>query len=153
MPNLYQVLIKPLLTQSDDRGYFRELLRDDDHLLSHFGQTSVTKTYPGIIKAFHWHEKQDDLWYVADGMARVVLFDRRPTSPTCGQTQVIYAGENNPMLIYIPCGIAHGYQVLGNKPVLLFYHVTQAYDPLDPDELRLAYNDSEIGFDWSIKNR
>jgi dTDP-4-dehydrorhamnose 3,5-epimerase len=106
-----------------------------------------------VIKAFHWHQRQDDLWYVAAGMARVVLFDRRPGSPTGGRTQVVYAGEDNPVLILIPAGIAHGYQVLGDRPVLLFYTVTQCYDPADPDEERIPYDDPVIGFDWSINFR
>jgi dTDP-4-dehydrorhamnose 3,5-epimerase len=153
MGKIHDVVIKPLVTHSDDRGYFREILRDDDNLLRRFGQTAMTKTYPGVIKAFHWHQDQDDLWYVMDGMARVVLYDRRPDSPTCGQTQVIYAGHDNPVLIFIPTGLAHGYQVLGNEPVILFYHVTKSYDPKSPDEMRSPFDDPEIGFDWSIQNR
>jgi dTDP-4-dehydrorhamnose 3,5-epimerase len=153
MGNIHDVVVKPLTTHSDDRGFFREILRDDDGLMERFGQTAITKTYPGVIKAFHWHQKQDDLWYVADGMARVVLYDRRPESPTCGQTMTIYAGEDNAVLILIPKGIAHGYQVIGNKPVMLFYHVTKSYDPKDPDELRIDFDDPEISYDWSIKNR
>jgi dTDP-4-dehydrorhamnose 3,5-epimerase len=153
MGKIHDVVIKTLITYSDDRGYFREVLRDDDNLLKRFGQTSFTKTYPGVIKAFHWHNNQDDLWYVADGMVRVVLYDRRPHSPTYRQTQVVYAGEDNPMLILIPTGIAHGYQVLGTKPVLLFYHTTSSYDPANPDEERIPFDDSEIGFDWSVQNR
>lgn len=153
MGKIHDVIIKPLVTHSDDRGYFREILRDDDALLKRFGQTAITRTYPGVIKAFHWHRDQDDLWYVADGMARIVLYDRRPESPTCGQTQVIYAGEDNPVLILIPTGLAHGYQVIGHKPVLLFYHVTKSYDPAHPDEQRIPFDDPEINFDWSIRNR
>jgi dTDP-4-dehydrorhamnose 3,5-epimerase len=153
MGKIHDVVVKKLVTHSDDRGYFREVLRDDDHLLRNFGQTSVTKTYPGVIKAFHWHEDQDDIWYVADGMARVVLYDRRPESPTYKQTQVIYAGEDNPVSILIPTRLAHGYQVLGNKPVILFYHVTKSYNPSAPDEHRIPFDDPEIGFNWSIVNR
>ncbi len=153
MGKIHDVVIKKLVTHADDRGYFREVLRDDDNLLKRFGQTSITRTYPGVIKAFHWHNEQDDLWYVVDGMARVVLYDRRPDSPTRGETQVIYAGEDNPVLIVIPIGIAHGYQVLGNKPVILFYHTTMSYDPAHPDEERIPFDDPEIGFDWSIQNR
>jgi len=153
MPPIHDVVIKKLITHSDDRGYFREVLREDDNLLTHFGQTSITKTYPGVIKAFHWHNQQDDIWYVASGMARIVLYDRRPASPTYKVTQVIYAGDDNPVSVLIPIGIAHGYQVLGNQPVILFYHVTKAYDPKNPDEERIDWDDPEIGFDWSIKNR
>ncbi|MBN1318266.1 MAG: dTDP-4-dehydrorhamnose 3,5-epimerase family protein [Anaerolineales bacterium] len=153
MGKIRDVVIKKMVTHSDDRGYFREILRDDDNLLDRFGQTSVTKTYPGVIKAFHWHKNQDDIWYVADGMARIVLYDTRKDSPTWSQTQVIYAGEDNPLIVLIPKGVAHGYQVLGNKPVILFYHVTKSYDPKKPDEERIPWDDPDIGFDWSIKNR
>lgn len=155
MPNgkIHDVVVKRLVTNSDDRGYFRELLRDDDNLLRRFGQTAVTKTYPGVIKAFHWHQDQDDIWYVCDGMARVVLYDQRADSPTFGLTQVVYAGEDNAVCILIPSGIAHGYQVLGTKPVILFYHVTKSYNPAAPDEQRIPFDDKTINFDWSIQNR
>lgn len=153
MPAIHDVVIKKLVTHADDRGYFREVLRDDDQLLTRFGQTAVTKSYPGVIKAFHWHQAQDDLWYFVSGMARVVLYDRRPASPTHGVTQVIYAGEDNPVLILIPAGLAHGYQVLGPQPAFLFYHVTQSYNPAHPDEQRIPFDDPRIGFDWSIQKR
>jgi dTDP-4-dehydrorhamnose 3,5-epimerase len=153
MPPIHDVVIKKLITHADDRGYFREVLREDDQLLKRFGQTAVTKSYPGVIKAFHWHHHQDDLWYIVSGMARIVLYDRRLDSPTFGVTQVIYAGDDNPVLVLIPAGLAHGYQVLGHQPVILFYHVTQPYDPANPDEQRIAFDDPRIGFDWSIQNR
>lgn len=57
------VQVKKLIRHCDDRGYFMEILRDDDNLLSRFGQASMSKTYPGVIKAFHYHEQQDDLWF------------------------------------------------------------------------------------------
>ena len=147
------VKIKKLVKHCDDRGYFMEILRDDDDLLERFGQTSFTVTYPSIIKAFHWHKKQTDLWFVASGMAQVVLHDMREDSPTFGKTQVIYAGEDHPQLILIPPGVAHGYRVLGTKPVHLFYHTTESYVAEKPDEERVPFDDPAIGFDWNTKNR
>lgn len=147
------VTVKKLITHPDDRGYFREILRDDDALLSRFGQVSVTTTYPGVIKAFHYHERQDDLWYVVSGMAQVVLHDLRKTSPTNGVTEVLYAGDQNPILIKIPTGVAHGYRVLGPHPVVLAYVTTESYDPSKPDEKRIPFDDPSIGFDWTTKNR
>src|SRR5690554_151453 len=134
MGKIHDVVIKKLVTHPDDRGYFREVVRDDDNLLRRFGQSAVTKSYPGVIKAFHWHKDQDDVWYVVSGMARVVLYDRRPDSPTCGVTEVVFAGDDNPVAVLIPAGVAHGYQVLGDQPVILFYHVTKSYNPANPDE-------------------
>jgi dTDP-4-dehydrorhamnose 3,5-epimerase len=143
------VIVKDLLRHCDERGYLLEVLRDDDGLLERFGQTTYTMTYPGVIKAFHWHSIQYDLWYVAQGEARVVLHDLRDKSPTYGATQVVYAGEHSPRLIVIPPRVAHGYQVLGDKPMGLFYHTTRSYDPAEPDEERIPYNDPSIGFDWN----
>lgn len=147
------VRVLPLTTHADDRGYFCELFRNDVLTGVTIAQTSVTETYPGVIKAFHWHKKQDDVWYVAAGMAQVVLYDRRQDSPTHGQTLVLYAGDQNAVLIYIPKGVAHGYRVLGRRPVLLVYHTTEAYDANAPDEQRIPFDDPAIGFDWQTKNR
>ena len=104
-----------------------------------------------LIKAFHWHKKQTDVWFPLKGNMQIVLYDMRDDSPTHGQTQVIYAGENNPMLILIPPQIAHGYRVLGNIPATLFYHTSEAYDAQNPDEERIPWNDPKINFDWSTK--
>ena len=153
MPELEEALIdgvsiKPLVRHADERGYFLEVLRDDDELLERFGQTSYTLTYPGVIKAFHWHEKQYDLWFICRGEARVVLYDMRPESPTFHKLQQVFAGEREPQLIVIPPGVAHGYQVLGNEPVCLFYHTTESYDREHPDEGRTPHDDPDISFPW-----
>lgn len=139
-PDLNQPDVKP--------GFLMEVLRSDEGLLEKFGQTTFTVAYKGTIKAFHWHKKQDDLWFVATGKAGVVLYDLRKDSPTYGQTQVIYAGKDDYKLILIPKGVVHGYKVLSDEPVLLFYHTTEPYNRENPDEERIAYDDPKIGFDW-----
>lgn len=148
------VKINKITTYAHDRGNFREILRNDDKLLKKFGQASLTVTYPGIIKAFHWHKKQDDLWYAISGNARVVLYDLRKESKTYRQTMQLCIGDQaEPILIVIPKGVAHGYQVLGNKPFTLIYFTTESYNAKKPDELRIPFDDSEINFDWTIKNQ
>ena len=147
------VQVKKLIKHVDDRGFFMEILRDDDNLLKRFGQASMSMTYPGVIKAFHYHKKQDDLWFFPSGNAQVVLYDMREDSPTKGETNVFYMGENNPILLYIPIGVAHGYRVLGNTPATIVYFTTESYDPKCPDELRIAWDDPSIGFEWSTQNR
>ncbi len=110
------VELKPLRIFPDDRGFFMETLRQDDPFFRGFGQSAVTVSYPGVIKAFHWHENQDDYWVVVRGMAQVVLHDLREDSPTRGETQVFYLGEQNMQCLMIPRGVAHGYRVLGTDP-------------------------------------
>jgi len=132
-------------------GFLVEVLRQDDKLLQKFGQTTFTVAYQGTIKGFHFHHKQDDLWFVATGKAKIVLYDLRKNSLTFKKTQVILAGENNYKLVLIPKGIAHGYQVLSKEPVLLFYHTTETYNSKKPDEERISWDSPEIGFNWEKK--
>lgn len=148
------VKIKRIVKHCDDRGFFAELVRDDEpELLGKFGQASWSMTYPGVVKAFHYHEKQDDLWFFPSGNAQVVLYDLREGSPTKGMTDVYYLGENNPILLFIPRGVAHGYRVLGEKPAVIIYFTTESYNRESPDEKRIPWDDPEINFDWETKNR
>ena len=144
---------KNLVLHSDDRGFFMELLREDDSLYGRFGQASLSMSYPGVIKAFHYHKLQDDIWFFPSGHAQVVLHDMRPESPTYRQTDVYYMGENNRYLLFIPRGVAHGYRVLGNQPATILYFTNMAYDAKQPDEYRIDWNDPSIGFDWQTKHR
>ncbi|MBL3645664.1 MULTISPECIES: dTDP-4-dehydrorhamnose 3,5-epimerase family protein [Peribacillus] len=148
------VKVKKLVKHCDDRGFFAELVRDDEpELLSRFGQASCSMSYPGVIKAFHYHEKQDDLWFFPSGNAQVVLFDLREGSSTKGETDVYYMGEENPIMLLIPKGVAHGYRVLGQKPATILYFTTESYNPINPDEKRIDWDDSEIGFSWETENK
>ena len=147
------VVLKPLTVWCDDRGYLMEVLRADDPFFRGFGQTTYTVAYPGTIKAFHWHRLQDDLWFMLGGMAQVVLHDLREESPTYRTTEVHYLGEQHHALLVIPPGVAHGYRVLGSEPCRLLYHTTRPYNPGEPDEERLAFDDPSIGFDWRTQMR
>jgi dTDP-4-dehydrorhamnose 3,5-epimerase len=146
------VKIKNLVKHFDDRGWFSEIARDDEKTLTRFGQASITTTYPGVIKAFHWHRYQDDLWFVVKGSAQVVLYDRRPRSKTKSETNVFYLSEDNPITVLIPKGVAHGYRVLGEESVVLVYFTTKSYNAKNPDEQRISFDDEIINFDWQTKN-
>lgn len=147
------VVTKKLIKHVDDRGFFMEILRDDDKLLKRFGQASLSISYPDVIKAFHYHKLQDDLWFFPSGNAQVVLYDLREGSPSKGETNVFYMGENNPILLVIPKGVAHGYRVLGQKPATIVYFTTESYDRNNPDEYRISWDDPMINFDWETKHR
>lgn len=147
------VKTKKLNVFTDDRGFLMEVVKVGDEIFKDIKQTTYTEVYPGVIKAFHWHKKQTDIWFFASGMAQVVLYDFRKASPTYKETQIFYMGEKNPLVLFIPPGVAHGYRVLGTKPAGLFYHTTEAYNPQNPDEERIPFDDPEIGFDWETKNK
>lgn len=144
---------KRCISHVDDRGFFMELVREDENLLQRFGQLSFSMSYPGVIKAFHYHKDQDDIWFFPSGNVQVVLHDLRESSPTFKETNVFYMGENNPSVLLIPKGVAHGYRVLSTSPATIVYLTTEAYKKESPDEYRIPWNDSSIGFNWTTKNR
>ncbi|NLT23291.1 MAG: dTDP-4-dehydrorhamnose 3,5-epimerase, partial [Syntrophorhabdus sp.] len=55
------VAIKMLKVIPDERGRLMEILRSDDEIFTRFGQVYMTTTYPQVVKAWHYHGKQDDL--------------------------------------------------------------------------------------------
>ena len=160
------VMVKTLRKHADQRGYFVEQLKrgdlDDQGRPfvpdQPFAQMSRSLAYarggnpPELIKAFHWHRRQWDYWDIVQGNARVVLVDLRKGSPTEGRIQSLILGENAPRMVAIPPLVAHGYQALDLRDVILNYYVTEPYDPQHPDEGRIAWNDPRIGFDWRIEN-
>lgn len=151
------VWLKKLAIYADDRGLLGELLRTDDPYFgdgfAEFGQTTLTMSHPGVIKAFHWHRHQDDAWFCVRGMIQAVMYDLRESSPTKGTTEQYAIGEHNPVMLIIPRGVAHGYRVLGADPAWIVYHTSTVYDPHHPDEERLPHDDPTINFDWTTRPR
>ncbi len=145
------VQLKPLRVIPDERGHLMEILRRDDPIFEKFGQVYMTTTYPGVIKAWHYHKKQDDNAAVIKGMLKLVLFDDREGSPTRGEVNEFFVGEYNPMLVHIPKGVYHGWKCIGQKEAFVVNCVTEPYNYEDPDEYRLPYDSEKVPYDWEIK--
>lgn len=145
------VVIKKLRGNADERGCLTEILRCDEEIFEKFGQIYVSLNYPGVIRAWHYHKKQDDFWAVTKGMVKAVLYDGREDSPTKGQVQEVFLGELNMVLLKIPVGVMHGYKTVGTEPSLLMNLPTEPYISSDPDEYRLPYNTDQIPYNWDIQ--
>lgn len=144
------VVIKKLTTHSDKRGFFREVIRiNDDFFQEGFGQLSTSHILEGVVKAWHFHKKQVDWWYIAHGVLKVALYDMREDSPTFKQTMELLMGDNEPaQVLRIPMGVAHGYKCL-KGPADIFYITSKMYD--GTDEGRIPEDDAQIGYDWLKK--
>jgi dTDP-4-dehydrorhamnose 3,5-epimerase len=158
-PDLIEgVQIESLKVYPDDRGFFCELARLGNGLAAKMVpndqckiQVSLTLTYPGTIKAIHYHSEQSDLWAPVSGMVQVFLYDLRRNSSTFGSINTIFAGRFQPWEILIPPGVAHGYKALGVEPIQLVYFTDRHYNPAD--ELRLPYDHPDIAYDWEIQHK
>jgi dTDP-4-dehydrorhamnose 3,5-epimerase len=147
------VRVQPYDLWPDDRGYFLEVIRIQQGLAASFvpetTQVSSALSYPGTIKAFHFHLHQTDLWVPMSGVFQVALVDLRPDSSTFGLKNTLYVGELKPWQLLIPPGVGHGYKVVGGGSGVLVYVTNQIYNP--KDEGRIAYNDPSIQYDWETQ--
>jgi len=153
------VEIEPIIQWPDDRGCFAEVFR--------FGapgiardflpegrqqiQVSFTVSYPGVIKAIHYHFEQTDLWAPLGGMFQVFLCDLREESRNGGCVNTLFIGARRPWKVRIPPGVAHGYKVVGVEPAQLLYATNQFYAP--GDEGRIPFDDPDINYDWVLRPR
>lgn len=151
-PRIAGVKTKPLKVISDERGYLMEILRaDEPELFTRFGQVYVSATYPGVVKAWHYHEKQVDNFACIAGMVKLVLVDTRPASPTNGAVNEFFIGNQNPVLVQVPNLVYHGWKCISLDMALVVNVPTEPYDYAQPDEYRVAAHDT-LPYDWSRKD-
>jgi dTDP-4-dehydrorhamnose 3,5-epimerase len=132
----------PLRRFDDERGWFSELARASA-LPKPIRQVNLSSSRRGVIRGLHYHERgQDDVFVCLSGMVRVVVLDR-----ATGQTFSEDIGEDNPVAIYVPGIHAHGYEALTDA--LFAYLVTEEYDPADPDEHGVSWEDPRVRDLWS----
>lgn len=132
----------PLRYFHDERGWFLEVRRES-LLPCVTVQTNVSFSRQGVIRGLHYHERgQDDLFTCLVGMARVVVLERET-----GEVFTADIGEENPVAIYVPGQLAHGFEALTD--LVFCYHVTAEYDPGDPDERTIPWDDPRVRHLWS----
>jgi len=133
----------------DERGRLGEIMRSDDRWFEKFGQVYFTTTYPGVVKAWHYHKKQTDHFYVVKGMVKIALYDRRKDSPTQGVVNELYLGEHCPGLLRIPPGVLHGWMCVSQKEAYIVNVVSKKYNYAKPDEFRKDAHDNNIPYSWT----
>jgi dTDP-4-dehydrorhamnose 3,5-epimerase len=139
------VQLIPLHRFEDERGWFMQI-RQESLLPKQTKQTNLSFSRRGVIRGLHYHERgQDDLFVCLQGTARVVLLDRES-----GDTYTVDIGDENPVAVYVPGHLAHGFEALTD--VLFCYEVTEEYDPDDPDEQGIPWNDPRVRHLWSTQS-
>lgn len=122
----------PLSVWVDDRGWsFMGLMAG---ILSG-GQINYSVQQPGVIKAWHLHERQTDVWCLLHGCIKAAVMTRD------GKNRwTVPMGERNPGVLVIPTNLWHGAMTIGPAQAGLLYYVNQEYDPKRPDEHRQAHD-------------
>ncbi len=147
-PRIHDVKTKSLRLIPDERGFLMEMLRADDDLFTKFGQAYVSATYPGVVKAWHYHQKQVDHFVCVAGMIKLVLVDTRDNSPTRGAVNEFFLGTQNPTLVQVPNLVYHGWKCISPEMSIVVNVPTEPYRYTEPDEFRLAPHET-LPYDWT----
>jgi dTDP-4-dehydrorhamnose 3,5-epimerase len=121
---------------SDSRGafvkYFDAAEFGKAGLCSAFSQIAAAENrIKGTLRGLHYQAAPSEETKVircAQGRIFDVLVDLRPRSPALGRWQAITLGDDPDELIYVPPGVAHGYQTLSDD-CRVEYLISAAYDP------------------------
>ena len=144
------VVITPLKQIPDERGKIMHMLRADDPQFERFGEIYFSMVYPGAIKAWHLHTKMTLNYAVVSGTIKLVLYDPRASSPTKGEVQEIFLGEQNYARVKIPPGIYNGFKGVGPTSALVANCATIPHDPAEIQ--RLDPFSKDIPYNWDLRH-
>ena len=144
------VAVKDLRVIPDERGYVMEMLRADDPEFAGFGQAYISATYPGVVKAWHYHKVQVDQFVCIVGMVKLVLIDTREDSPTKGVVNEFFLGVQRPQLVVVPNLVYHGWKCISEEMSLVVNIPTVPYNYAEPDEFRIAPHGT-LAYDWTAQ--
>jgi dTDP-4-dehydrorhamnose 3,5-epimerase len=109
------------------------------------GDINITYAYPGVTTAWHAHNRQYDEWFCIKGAIKVGLAIRN--SDGSFRWRFISLSEYDGKVLRILPGVLHGWRNHTNETAILMYHISEKYDPANPDEIR--YSIEQVGADWS----
>jgi dTDP-4-dehydrorhamnose 3,5-epimerase len=146
-PEIEGVWVHPLRKNRAENGWFMEYVRvNEGHVQNvptplEIRQISISHAEPGRINAFHIHTKleQNEIWTVIQGQLMVWLVDCRKGSRTAGVKRKLVLSGEQPVQVYIPAGVAHGYKA-GPEGATLMYAMDQQFNLENPDEGRLSWD-------------
>ena len=139
----------------DDRGFFFESFnrrrfaelsgRDVD-----FVQDNHSRSVQNVLRGLHYQiqHPQAKLVRVVEGAVLDVVVDIRKGSSTFGRNVALELSAENKLILWIPEGFAHGFQVL-SKSADFLYKTTDYWFP--EHERCIRWDDPTLAIDWKLQ--
>ena len=138
----------------DGRGGLLEILRNNpkpDGLGGiagiDFGQAYVTTCRPGVVKAWHHHDRQTDRMVCLAGTLQNGLNDE-----VDGRTATVWSSSRIPRLVTIRPGIWHGFSATTAKEAIVLNIPDRVFNYAQPDEQRRPARDQSIPYFWGVQD-
>lgn len=152
IPGAYLVEIEPL---ADERGFFaRSWCRDEfarHGLNAKLAQCDISYNKKrGTLRGMHCQVApfpEAKLVRCTMGSIYDVILDLRRDSSTFGRWQAFELSAANHRMLYIPEGVAHGFQTLENDSEV-FYQMSEDYHPECAQDVR--WDDPAFGIEWPL---
>jgi dTDP-4-dehydrorhamnose 3,5-epimerase len=140
---------------SDERGFFARSTCTQEFqaqgLSAAFVQSSISwNPRRGTVRGMHFQwppSGESKLVRCVRGSLHDVLLDLRPGEPTYLKSCEVVLDQDNRDAVYVPSGVAHGFQTLTENCEVL-YQMTDAHAPLLAAGVR--WNDPAFGIRWPI---
>ena len=134
----------------DDRGYFKELLREKE-INKKFPFMVMSYSKKNVLRGLHIQSNHSQGKYVSVLKGKIfdVAVDLRKNSKTFGKTFSLILSEKNSKSIYLPAGFAHGFCTL-EKENYIIYNCTKYRN--SKSEKGILYNDKQLNIKWPVKN-
>lgn len=149
------VWVLELELREDERGFLARTYCEQEFaahgLNTRWPQCNLTLTKQrGMVRGMHFQaEPKPEIKLIrcAAGAIFDVLVDVRPGSPTFGRWEGFELTAWNRRTLYVPGGLAHGFQCLNDNSEV-FYQMSEAYVP----ELArgLHFDDPAVGIRWPL---
>ena len=146
-------IIRPTVF-SDERGFFLETYNKLDFaeigMYEEFVQDNVSHSAKGVVRGLHYQspQAQGKLVRVIKGKIFDVVVDIREGSPNYGQHLGIELSMEDPSMLYIPQGFAHGFMALEDHTEVM-YKVTDYYAP--NYDAGIVWNDPLLDIPWPTR--
>ena len=148
--NFHGLKIVKGINHHDERGYFREILKNNFFKNKNFIFWCVSKSKKNVLRGFHIQPRsqQDKFVSVIKGTIFDVVLDLRKRSKTYGKCYSIILSDKNSTSLFIPAGFAHAFCGL-EKENLILYGFTKYRSK--KDEVGILWNDDSLKIKWPIK--
>ncbi|MDD3275650.1 MAG: dTDP-4-dehydrorhamnose 3,5-epimerase [Kiritimatiellales bacterium] len=152
IPGVWLIDIDP---HEDERGFFARAWCAEEAAAHGLNPACVQCSFSfnklrGTLRGMHWQTAPhaEAKWIrCTRGKAWDVALDLRPESPAYGQSIGIELSADTRRMIYIPEGVAHGFQTLENDTEL-FYQMSEVYVPALARGIR--WNDPAFRIEWPV---
>ncbi len=140
----------PLSRIPDERGTIFHMLKSTDPHFQKFGEIYFSSVYPGVVKAWHLHERMTLNYACIWGRIKLVLYDDRRGSKSRGSLMELFLGFDQYQLVIIPPKIWNGFKGLSDPCAVVANCATIPHEAAEMR--RQSPSRSFIRYDWSRKD-